>query len=278
MAPWQPHSSPARSAGLGLEFAWQLATAKHDVVLVARDEERLTRLAAQLEAAAGVRAEVLVADLSDRADVERVADRLRADERPVGLLVNNAGLGLNQRFVTGDLAAEEAALDVMVRAVLVLSHAAAGAMVERGRGAILNVASVAALLASGTYSAHKAWVRVFTEGLAVELRGTGVTATALCPGFVHTEFHERGEIDMTAYPEIAWLNAEDVVATAPRRRAPRGGHLDAEPALPHGVGARSPGPALRRPRVRPLPPGVPGQDGPRHRDRRGLSSRRPPVA
>jgi short-subunit dehydrogenase len=200
------------SAGLGLEFAWQLATAKHDVVLVARDEERLKRLAGQLEAAAGIQAEVLVADLSVRADVERVAERLRSDEKPVGLLVNNAGLGLNQRFIGGDLAREEAALALMVTAVLVLSRAAADAMVARGRGAILNVASVAALLASGTYSAHKAWVRSFTEGLAVELEGTGVTATALCPGFVHTEFHERGAIDVSAYPAIAWLNAEDVVA------------------------------------------------------------------
>ena len=202
------------SAGLGLEFAWQLATARHDLVLVARDEERLRRLAAQLEAAAGVHAEVLPADLADREQVERVAERLRQQERPVGLLVNNAGLGLNQRFVGGDLAREEAALEVMVRAVLVLSHAAAGSMVERGRGAIVNVASVAALLASGTYSAHKAWVRSFTEGLAVELKGTGVTATALCPGFTRTEFHERGRIDMSAYPDLAWLNAEDVVAAA----------------------------------------------------------------
>jgi len=202
------------SAGLGLEFAWQLATARHDLVLVARDEERLRRLAAQLEAAAGVHAEVLPADLADREQVERVAERLRQQERPVGLLVNNAGLGLNQRFVGGDLAREEAALDVMVRAVLVLSHAAAGSMVERGRGAIVNVASVAALLASGTYSAHKAWVRSFTEGLAVELKGTGVTATALCPGFTRAEFHERGRIDMSAYPDLAWLNAEDVVAAA----------------------------------------------------------------
>ena len=202
------------SAGLGLEFAWQLATAKHDVVLVARDEERLRRLAAQLEAAAGVRAEVLPADLTDRAQVARVAQRLRSDEDPVGLLVNNAGLGLNQKFVGGDLEAEERALDIMVRAVLVLSHAAADAMVGRGRGAILNVSSIASLLASGTYSAHKAWVRTFTEGLAVEFKGTGVTATALCPGFVHTEFHERGRIDVSSYPEIAWLNAEDVVATA----------------------------------------------------------------
>src|SRR6188508_986094 len=94
------------SAGLGLEFAWQLATAKHDVVLVARNGERLSRLADQLRAAAGVRAEVLVADLSDRADMERVADRLRSDESPVGLLVNNAGLGLNQTFVGGDVTRE----------------------------------------------------------------------------------------------------------------------------------------------------------------------------
>lgn len=202
------------SAGLGLEFAWQLATAHHDVVLVARDEERLRRLAAQLEAAAGVRAEVLVADLSVRADLDRVADRLRDDASPVGLLVNNAGFGLAQEFVGGDLAREEYALDVMVRAVLVLSHEAAGAMVARGRGAILNVGSVAGLLASGTYSAHKAWVRSFTEGLAVELQDTGVTATVVQPGFVRTEFHERGGIDVSMFPDITFLNPEDVVAAA----------------------------------------------------------------
>lgn len=202
------------SAGLGLEFAWQLATARHDVVLVARDVERLERLATQLNAAAGVRAEVLPADLTDRDDLERVAERLRATERPVGLLVNNAGIGTNSRFLRTDVADEEVALDLMVRAVLVLSHAAARSMVERGRGAILNVSSMAALLASGPYSAHKAWVRTFTEGLAVELRGTGVTATVLQPGFVHTEFHERGQIDMSALPEVAWLNADDVVAAA----------------------------------------------------------------
>lgn len=202
------------SAGLGLEFAWQLATARHDVVLVARDAERLERLAGQLHAAAGVRAEVLPADLSDRDQVERVADRLRDPDRPVGLLVNNAGIGLKGRFLQTDVATEEAALDLMVRAVLVLSHAAANAMIPRGRGAILNVSSMAALLASGPYSAHKAWVRTFTEGLAVELQGTGVTATVLQPGFVHTEFHERGHIDTTALPDVAWLNSDAVVAAA----------------------------------------------------------------
>ena len=147
------------SSGLGLEFAWQLAAAKHNLVLVARDTGRLTELANQLRAAANVRVEVLPADLTDRADLEVVAQRLRSLERPVGLLVNNAGLGLGQGFVGGDLNRELTALDLMIKAVLVLSHAAAEQMSSRGRGAILNVGSVAGHLATGTYSAHMAWER-----------------------------------------------------------------------------------------------------------------------
>ena len=221
------------SAGLGLEFAWQLATARHDVVLVARDADRLDRLARQLRAAAGVRAEVLAADLSVRSDVDRVADRLRDPQRPVGLLVNNAGFGLGEPFVGGDLAVHENALDVMVRAVMVLSHAAVGPMVERGRGAILNVSSVAALTTMSTYSADKAWVRIFTESLAVELRGTGVTATALCPGLTHTEFHERAGIERDSYPQAAWLNADAVVAAA--LADVRRGAVISTPSLRYGV-------------------------------------------
>lgn len=202
------------SAGLGLEFAWQLATARHDLVLVARDEERLQSVARQLRAAAGVAVEVLPADLADREQTERVAERLRATENPVSLLVNNAGYAVHEAFATGDIAKQETSLDVLVRAVMVLSRAALEQMLPRERGAVLNVSSVAALTASGTYSAHKAWVRAFTEGLAVELKGTGVTTTALCPGFVHTEFHQRAGIDYSGFPEIAWLNASDVVAAA----------------------------------------------------------------
>jgi len=221
------------SAGLGLEFAWQLATARHDVVLVARDGERLERLAGQLRAAAGIRAEVIPADLADRAQTERVADRLRDQDNPVGLLVNNAGFGVGDRFVGGDLAVHERGLEVMVRTVMVLSHAAAEAMTQRGRGAILNVSSVAALTAVGTYSADKVWVRVFTEALAVELRGTGVTATALCPGLVHTEFHERAGLDRETYPEIAWLNADSVVGAA--LADVRRGAVISTPSLRYGL-------------------------------------------
>ncbi|PFG35040.1 SDR family NAD(P)-dependent oxidoreductase [Sanguibacter antarcticus] len=202
------------SAGLGLEFAWQLATARHDLVLVARDEQRLQSIARQLRAAAGVTVEVLPADLADREQTERVAERLRTTENPVSLLVNNAGYAVHEHFTTGDIHKQETSLDVLVRAVMVLSRACLDQMLPRERGAILNVSSVAALTASGTYSAHKAWVRAFTEGLAVDLKGTGVTATALCPGFVHTEFHDRAGIDYSGFPEIAWLNAADVVTAA----------------------------------------------------------------
>jgi hypothetical protein len=221
------------SAGLGLEFAWQLATARHDVVLVARDAERLERLAGQLRAAAGIHAEVLPADLSDREQTERVAERLRQRERPVALLVNNAGFGIGQPIVGGDLATHERGVEVMVRALMVLSHAAANAMVRRGRGAILNVSSIAALMASSTYSADKAWVRIFTEVLAVELKGTGVTATALCPGLVHTEFHERAGLDRVAYPEVAWLNADAVVTAA--LADVRRGAVISTPSLRYGL-------------------------------------------
>jgi len=209
------------TAGLGLEFVWQLATARHDVVVVARDTDRLDQVAAQVRAAAGVRVEVLPADLSVPEDLDRVAERLAVtgeeegdDRRPVGLLVNNAGFATAQSFVRGDLGRELAALDVMVRAVVVLSHAAARQMTSRGRGAVLNVASVAALTAGGTYSAAKAYVRTFTEGLAVELQGTGVTATVVCPGFVRTEFHDRAGLDPTTIPEAGWLDAPSVVAEA----------------------------------------------------------------
>ena len=220
------------SAGLGLEFAWQLATARHDVVLVARDGERLEHLAGQLRAAAGVQAEVLTADLAERDQVQRVADRIADPDRPVGLVVNNAGFGTGP-FLGGDLEAQERGLEVMVRAVMVLSHAAVTAMVPRGRGAVLNVSSIAALTVGGTYSAHKAWVRVFTEGLPVELRGTGVTATALCPRLVRTEFHERAGLDFDAIPQAAWLNADDVVtdALADVRR----GAVISTPSLRYGI-------------------------------------------
>ncbi|MFC7407217.1 SDR family NAD(P)-dependent oxidoreductase [Georgenia alba] len=200
------------TAGIGLELAWQLAAANHDLVLVARGADRLESTAHRIRSAAGVQVEVLPADLGVAGGRDAVVARLRSEDRPVGLLVNNAGFGLGQRFVDGDLAREELALEVMVHAVMVLSKAAAEAMVARGRGAILNVSSVAAGTAMGTYAAHKAWVRSFTEGLASELAGTGVTATALCPGLVRTEFHDSAGMDASVWPSIGWVGVEKVAA------------------------------------------------------------------
>ncbi|PKW27682.1 SDR family NAD(P)-dependent oxidoreductase [Phycicoccus duodecadis] len=202
------------SAGIGRAFALRLARQGSDLVLVARDRARLERMAAELRAQHGVQVEVLVADLSDRAQTEAVCRRLADPGRPVDLLVNNAGFGLRRSFLDNDVREEEAGLDVMVRAVLLTSHAAGRAMRERGRGAILNVSSVASFIANGTYSAEKAFVTVFSEGLASELAGTGVTVTALCPGFTRTEFHERARMRISALPEALWLDADVVVAQA----------------------------------------------------------------
>jgi len=203
------------SSGLGEEFAWQLAAAGRDVVLVARSRDRLSDMAELLAGATNVHVEVLVADLSTPEGTAAVAARVANPERPIDMLVNNAGHGLKEGFLKTSVEDEVAALDVMVRTVLVLSHAAAKAMSARGHGAILNVSSVASLLGNSSYAAHKAWVSSFTEGLASQLRGTGVYATAVLPGLTHTEFHERAELsDYDELPEFAWLDAEDVVSAA----------------------------------------------------------------
>lgn len=202
------------TSGIGEEFCWQLAAAHHDVVVVARRKEKLEELAEQLRQIAGVAVEVLVADLSVAEDVERVAARIRQDEAPIGLLVNNAGFALGKAFVDNSLEAEENALDVMVRAPMVLSYAAARAMRVRGRGAICNLSSVASETGAGTYSAHKAWIRAFSEGLSEELRGSGVTVTAVCPGPVHTNFFEAAGVDMSAAPQWLWASSEQVVSEA----------------------------------------------------------------
>lgn len=202
------------SAGLGAEFARQLAAEGLALVLVARRGDRLDDLAAQLRADHGVEVEVQVRDLADRDDLEAVADRLRQVDKPVTFLVNNAGFGLGQGFVDGDLEREEAAVAVMVNAVLVLSHAAAQAMRERGRGAICNLSSIAADTTMGTYAAHKTWVNQFTQMLAEELRGSGVRVVSLRPGTVLTEFWAAADLDPGNVPSIGVLEAADVVRCA----------------------------------------------------------------
>ncbi len=203
------------TAGIGAEFARQLAAAGHDLVLVARDRARLTASQAALAGEFGVDVEVLSADLATPEGCDLVAARITDAQRPVDVLVNNAGFGMYKRFGTAELADEERQLDLNVRAVLRLTHAAVRSMTGRGAGQIINVSSVAGFVPRGgnaTYSASKAWVTMFSEALSVQLRGSGVSITAVCPGFTRTEFHERANADMSHVPERMWLDAGAVVA------------------------------------------------------------------
>lgn len=201
------------TSGIGAAFARALAKRGWNLVLVARDEARLESEAAVYRTA-GRRVEVLRADLADRGDVARVAARLEDADRPIELLVNNAGFSVRAGATSTDQAAHDRAYEVMVRAVQVLSGAAGRAMSERGDGRIINVSSTAGKLTMGAYSAIKAWVTVFTEGLANELDGTGVTVMALEPGWVRTEFHERAGIASSSMPASLWLDADELVAAA----------------------------------------------------------------
>jgi uncharacterized protein len=202
------------TAGIGHAFAVHLARRGHDLVLVARDGERLDGVAATLRSEHGVEVETLVADLVVPEQLALVEARLRdpGSAAPVDLLVNNAGFGLKKRFLDNPVDDEVAMLDVLVTVVLRLSHAALGGMVERGRGGVINVSSVAAFLPRGTYAAAKAWVNSFSEWAANEYRKDGVTVMALCPGFTKTEFHERMEV--TRGDGFMWLDVDFLVGKA----------------------------------------------------------------
>lgn len=198
------------TAGIGAAFVRRLARERQDLVLVARDEARLAAQAKEVEATYGVTAEVLPADLSTDGGIDAVAERAARED--VTLLVNNAGFGHRGRFLEVPVEDELTMLRVHVDAVLRLTTAAVRGMAERGRGDVVNVASVAAFFPRGTYGASKAWVVSFSEAVRQDVAGTGVRVMALCPGFTHTEFHDRAGMDMSRLPGLLWLDADDVVA------------------------------------------------------------------
>ncbi|MEU9408683.1 SDR family oxidoreductase [Streptomyces sp. NPDC048281] len=202
------------TAGIGAAFARRLAADGHNLVLVARDTKRLQEQATELHDRHGIEAEVLTADLAEDPGIESVAARLGDRRNPVDLLVNNAGFGNKGRYLDVSMADELRMLKVHCEAVLRLTSAAAEAMRERGRGGVVNVASVAAFVPRGTYGASKAWVVQFTQGAARDLAGTGVRLMALAPGFVRTEFHQRAGMGTDNIPGWMWLDADKLVAAA----------------------------------------------------------------
>lgn len=203
------------TSGIGHAFAQELARRGTDLVLVARDTARLESVAAELTQRHGVAVETITADLSEREDMDRIAQRLEDATRPVDILVNNAGFGLHSTALNPDENdINVRAIEVMCVAVYLLSGAAARGMKTRGHGQIITVASSSSSIFSGNYSAIKAWARTFSNSLALELSGTGVTATALLPGWVKTEFHSRAGINASKLPGFVWIEPDKLVRTA----------------------------------------------------------------
>ena len=202
------------TAGIGKSFAQLLAAQGYDLVLVARDAARLRGVADELAAKYNIHAEPFRADLSRYDECAWVEQRLADPTRPIDVLINNAGYTVNQDFVDGSLPAEQAMFDVLTRAVLRLSHAAAVGMKARGTGAIINVSSVAGWIPQSTYGAAKSYVTAFSRALRKEVRHSGVKVMALCPGYTATEFHERADYAMGRVPKFMVLDADALVATA----------------------------------------------------------------
>lgn len=201
------------SSGIGRAFAKALAVRGHDLVVVARREAELKALADEVD----TEVEVLVADLSDRAQLARVEARAASTTGPIELLVNNAGFGTTGRFWELPVEREQAEIDVDVTALMRLTHSALPGMVERGRGAVLNVSSIGGFspaAKNAVYAASKAFVLSFTLGVREELRGTGVKALALCPGYTRTEFQSTAGYVNNRLPSFLWHTSEQVVEAA----------------------------------------------------------------
>lgn len=206
------------SSGIGRAFAVRLAADGHDLVIVARDVERLKELAEEVP----TDVEVFPADLTDPVALSEVESRASLRDRPIDLLVNNAGFGTTGKFAELPIEGEEKEIRLNIVALVRLTRAALPEMIERGRGGIINVASVAGFQptsGTSTYGATKAFVINFTEALHEEVRGTGVKIQVLCPGFTRTEFQARASYDAARVPGVAWMSPEAVVDASVRALA-----------------------------------------------------------
>ena len=203
------------SAGIGTVFARKLAARGYDLLLIARREDRLRSLAAEITETHRVNATFMAADLANESDLDRVAGRIRSEPR-LGLLVNNAGFGTQGYFFETDVRGQEQMHRVHVIATMRLTHSALANLVPRNSGGVINVASVAGFGQSPmsvSYCATKTWINSFSEGLAIELsiKAPSVRMQALCPGFTLSEFHDVVGMDRSAIPKALWMSADFVV-------------------------------------------------------------------
>ncbi|HEX7168757.1 MAG TPA: SDR family oxidoreductase [Acidimicrobiales bacterium] len=200
------------SQGIGAAFARSLAQRGHDVVLVARNREAMETLAEDIRGK-GRTAEVIPADLTDRTELRKVEDRLSDAARPVDVLVNNAGFGTTGRFHEMPLDEEDREIRLNVLALMRLTHAALPGMVERGKGGVVNVSSIAGFSpapGNATYCGTKAFVNSFSLSLHEEYRSHGITVLCVAPGATKTEWQARAGYDDSAVPSFAWQSAEEV--------------------------------------------------------------------
>lgn len=223
------------SAGIGAEFARQYAAAGYNLVLTARREKTLENLAGQLRSTYRVEVEVIPADLLVSGDVQKLVDRLAQAERPVEILVNNAGFGLGQPFEEAPAQRHLDQVQVLAAVPLQLMHAAILAMLPRGRGRIINVASVAAFTPGGTYSAVKRFMVVASESANIQYRDRGIDVTALCPGLTRSDFHHAMGQEQPKVPGVFWLSPQQVVTEA--IAAVNAGKPICVPSLPYKVAA-----------------------------------------
>jgi uncharacterized protein len=219
--PWTSALVTGASSGIGRAIARDLTLERGvDVVAVARDRERLEALAQEVAEdpkSRSAKVEVLVADLADAEQLAQVEARVADVERPVDLLVNNAGFGTYGLFPDLPIDGEEREIKLNVVALVRLTHAALRVMRERGQGSILNLSSIAGLQATpgnATYGATKAYVTSFTEAVHEEAKRFGVDVTAVLPGYTRTEFHARAGVEERAVPSAAWQSAADCAAQA----------------------------------------------------------------
>ena len=200
------------TAGIGESFTRLLAEKGFDLVLVARDNKRLQERAKALSKKYKIEVEVLQADLSVPAQLAKVEKRLSSAKKPIEVLINNAGFGIKDSFLSSNIADEKRLIDVLAKTPMQLMHAVLPQMLDRNSGMIINVSSVASFIAGGTYSAAKSYLTVHTESLHTELSKTNIKISALCPGFTRTEFHQRGKMKMSGLPNFMWLEADRVVS------------------------------------------------------------------